>query len=129
MYFIRFEAIAHTESVAVAANEMAAFLNAYRYTDGSYVCEATDLDSFITELMIQRRIEFWGEGINYFAYKRLGLPVTRTYEGSNWLSSQRLNSKAGYTAPWMNYVIPEYEKDNNQGVILNPDPSGTILAD
>lgn len=129
MYFIRFEAIAHTEGVAAAAKEMADFLNTYRYTDGSYNCEATDLDSFITELMIQRRIEFWGEGINYFAYKRLGLPITRSYDGTNWLSSQRLNTKAGYTAPWMNYVLPEYERDNNQGVILNPDPSGTIIAE
>lgn len=129
MYFIRFEAIAHTEGVAAAAKEMADFLNTYRYTDGSYNCEATDLDSFITELMVQRRIEFWGEGINFFAYKRLGLPITRSYDGTNWLSSQRLNTKAGYTAPWMNYVLPEYERDNNQGVILNPDPSGTIIAE
>lgn len=129
MYFIRFEAIAHTEGVAAAAKEMADFLNTYRYTDGSYNCEATDLDSFITELMVQRRIEFWGEGINFFAYKRLGLPITRNYDGTNWLSSQRLNTKAGYTAPWMNYVLPEYERDNNQGVILNPDPSGTIIAE
>ena len=129
MYFIRFEAIAHTEGVAAAAKEMADFLNTYRYTDGSYTCEATDLDSFITELMVQRRIEFWGEGINFFAYKRLGLPITRSYDGTNWLSSQRLNTKAGYTAPWMNYVLPEYERDNNQGVILNPDPSGTIIAE
>lgn len=45
MYFIRFEAIAHTEGVAAAAKEMADFLNTYRYTDGSYNCEATDLDS------------------------------------------------------------------------------------
>ena len=29
----------------------------------------------------------------------------------------------------MNYVLPEYERDNNQGVILNPDPSGTIIAE
>lgn len=129
MYFIRFEAIAHTEGVAAAAKEMADFLNTYRYTDGSYNSEATDLDSFITELMVQRRIEFWGEGINFFAYKRLGLPITRSYDGTNWLSSQRLNTKAGYTAPWMNYVLPEYERDNNQGVILNPDPSGTIIAE
>lgn len=129
MYFIRFEAIAHTEGVAAAAKEMADFLNTYRYTDGSYNCGATDLDSFITELMVQRRIEFWGEGINFFAYKRLGLPITRSYDGTNWLSSQRLNTKAGYTAPWMNYVLPEYERDNNQGVILNPDPSGTIIAE
>ncbi len=128
MYFILFEATAHTDGIAAAADAMADFLNTYRYTDGSYTCEATDFDSFITELMIQRRIEFWGEGINYFAYKRLGLPITRSYDGTNWLSSQRLNTKAGYTAPWMNYVVPEYERDSNPSVILSPDPSGTIIA-
>ena len=128
MHFILFEATAHTEGVSAAVDAMAAFLNTYRYTDGSYACDAADLDSFISELMVQRRIEFWGEGVNYFAYKRLGLPVTRSYDGTNWLSSQRLNTKAGYTAPWMNYVVPEYERDSNPSVILSPDPSGTIIA-
>ena len=78
--------------------------------------------------MIQRRIEFWGEGINYFDYKRLALAVTRNYEGTNYETEYRLNSYKGYVAPWMNYMIPESEKDRNQAVIISPNPSGVITV-
>lgn len=45
MYFDYFEAIAHTQSVAAAAQALQNFVNTYRYTDDSYQCEATDMDS------------------------------------------------------------------------------------
>ena len=128
MYFDYFEAVAHTEGVASASAKLQEFMNTYRYTDGSYTCSAADLDSFISELMIQRRIEFWGEGINYFDYKRLALAVTRNYEGTNYETEYRLNSYKGYVAPWMNYMIPESEKDRNQAVVSSPDPSGVITV-
>ncbi len=128
MHFIRFEAMAHTDGVAAAVREMSSFLNDYRYRDGTYSCSASDMKSFITEMMVQRRIEFWGEGINFFAYKRLRLPVTRAYTGTNFISAHRLNTKSGYVAPWMNYFIPIYERDNNQAVVLNPDASGSIIS-
>ena len=79
--------------------------------------------------MVQRRIEFWGEGINMFDYKRLRLAVTRNYNGTNYKTDFiRLNSYAGYAAPWMNYRIPESELTYNQAVILAPDPSSAIVA-
>jgi len=129
MYFDYFEAIAHTQSVSAAAIALQDFINTYRYTDGSYKCTASDMDSFITELMVQRRIEFWGEGINMFDYKRLALQVHRAYEGSNYAEDQRLNSIKGYVAPWMNYVIPEVEKSSNTAIISGPNPSGAIIAE
>ena len=128
MYFDYFEAIAHTQSVAAAAQALQNFVNTYRYTDDSYQCEATDMDSFIQALMVQRRIELWGEGLVMFDYKRLNLPVQRNYVGSNYEASYRLNSYSGYVAPWMNYMIPEDEKDRNPAVVLPPNPSGVITA-
>lgn len=128
MYFDYFEAIAHTQSVAVAAQALQDFVNTYRYTDGSYKCTATDMDAFIQALMVQRRIELWGEGLVFFDYKRLNLPVQRHYVGSNYESSYQLNSYSGYVAPWMNYMIPEDEKDRNTAVVLPPNPSGVIVA-
>ncbi len=129
MYFDYFEAIAHTEGVGAAASALQDFINTYRYTDASYTCTASDMDSFLDELMVQRRIEFWGEGINFFDYKRLGLAVTRRYDGSNYESDYQLNSISGYVAPWMNYMIPETEKDRNVAVVIAPNPSGVITAD
>jgi starch-binding outer membrane protein, SusD/RagB family len=126
MYFDYFEAVAHTEGVSKAASLLQDFINTYRYTDGSYVCSASTLTDFINELMVQRRIEFWGEGVNYFDYKRLALAVTRNYDGTNYETDYRLNSFKGYVAPWMNYMIPETEKDLNPAVIIAPNPSGAI---
>ena len=38
--------------------------------------------SLLEEIIIQRRIELWGEGFRWFDLKRLGLPLDRT--GSNF---------------------------------------------
>lgn len=127
MYFDYFEAIAHTQGVPAAAKALQDFVNKNRYTDDSYVCSATTMEDFIKDLMVQRRIEFWGEGLVYFDYKRLNLPVIRGYAGSNYEPEYQLNSYAGYVAPWMNYIITEIEADANDGIILAPDPSGAIL--
>jgi hypothetical protein len=130
MKFIELECMAHTQSVSAAAYALQTFINTYRYNDGSYVCSCNDMDSFIDALMLQRRIEFWGEGINYFDYKRLHRAITRTYSGTNHLSTFRLNSKEGYVAPWMNYVLPEGEQDQNKAITsLNPDPTGVVTAE
>lgn len=129
MYFDYIEAIAHTQGVARAASALQEFVNTYRYTDASYTCRAQDMDSFIDALMVQRRIELWGEGLVFFDYKRLNLPVERHYVGSNYEETYQLNSNKGYVAPWMNYVIPEDEKDRNPAVVLAPNPSGVITAE
>ena len=129
MYFDYFEAIAHTQGVAAAAQALQDFVNTYRYTDGSYQCKAKTMDDFITALMVQRRIELWGEGLVFFDYKRLNLPIKRHYTGSNYEAKYQLNSYAGYVAPWMNYMIPEDEKDRNPAVVLGPNPSGAITAE
>lgn len=128
MYFTKFECMAHTQNFGAAATALTNFINQYRYTDGTYKCAVKDMDEFIQELMVQRRIEFWGEGINYFDYKRLRLPVTRAYSNTNYISAARLNSKDGFVAPWMNFVVPEFECDMNPACITNPNPSGVVKA-
>ena len=125
MYFDLFEALAHTDGVATAAARLQSFVRTYR--DAAYTCSAATLDEFIQALMIQRRIEFWGEGINYFDYKRLKLPIKRS-QSSNFPSGMALDTRAGYVAPWMNYYIPENEKDQNPAIILNPNPSGLVQS-
>ena len=126
MYFDYFECIAHTQGVAAAAQELEKWVNQYRYKDGSYKCTATNMNDFIDALMVQRRIELWGEGLVFFDYKRLNLPVIRKYAGSNYASTMQLNSYAGYVAPWMNYIISEYERNHNPAVVIGPNTSGAI---
>lgn len=127
MYFILAEATARTTSVNDANEVLGDFINTYRYNDGSYHCMASSIDEFIDEMMTQKRIEFWGEGVVFWDYKRLRLPVTRKYEGSNHPSSYQYNSPAGVVARWMNYYIPSNEYQYNKALAekKNPDPSHT----
>ena len=68
-------------------------------------------------------IEFWGEGINYFDYKRLDLPVTRVYEGTNFGDDELINTAR--RAAWTNFVFVRSEGNNNAAMKNwnNPDPS------
>lgn len=128
MYFIYAEAVAHSEGLAAGKSALESFMNTWRYTDGSYKCDASSLDDFTDELMIQKRIEFWGEGLVYFDYKRLAKQICRYYDGSNFPDDYQLNSRKGYVAPWLNYTIPQYEQDQNPSVLLNPDPSNAVKS-
>lgn len=128
MFFIDAEAKAHTQGVEAGKAILEDFMNDFRYTDGSYTCDADNMNDFIKELMVQKRIEFWGEGLIYFDTKRLALKIQRFYEDSNYPTSAQINSKEGYVAPWLNYYIYDYERDNNQAVILNPDPSNAVVS-
>lgn len=124
MYFIEAEALAAGQGVAAGISALESFMKTYRYD--SYKCKATSLADFRKELMLQKRIEFWGEGIIYWDYKRLELKVTRGYPGTNCHEGYRLNSLEGYCAPWFNIYFNQYEADQNKAIILNPDPSGVI---
>ncbi|MBO5813204.1 MAG: RagB/SusD family nutrient uptake outer membrane protein [Alistipes sp.] len=89
-----------------------------------YVCTASGVDALVDEVFFQKRIEFWGEGINFFDYKRLGKGVTRGYVGTNHYEDARLNTDG--LAPWMNFCIVRTEHNANPAVVSNPDPSDLI---
>lgn len=84
------------------------------------------MEDFRKELILQKRIEFWGEGIIYWDYKRLELSVTRGYSGTNCPVGYRMNSKEGYCCSWFNLFFSKFESINNQSIILNPDPSAIV---
>ena len=90
MYFIEAEALAASQGVAAGVNALNSFMTTYRYPE--YNCQATTLDDFRKELILQKRIEFWGEGIIFWDYKRLELPVKRGYPGTNAPVGYRMNS-------------------------------------
>ncbi len=127
MYFIEAEAKAH-ESLNEGISLLNAFMNNYRIVGGGYDCakKATSLKAFINELMLQKRIEFWGEGIVMFDLKRLDVSTKRGYVGTNSPTSYRLNTDG--RAPYWNFVISRGEVQNNKAIIgkNNPDPSGII---
>lgn len=127
MYFIEAEALAGSQGLPAGKEALERFVNTYRYSDGSYQCDASDWDSFIEALMIQKRIEFWGEGLVFWDYKRLELQVVKGYEGTNFpVDEYRLNSIKGYCAPWLIGYISTDEVMQNPAIKPNPDCSEAI---
>ena len=127
MYFLKAEALAGDGKIADAQAVLNDFMKT-RILDGSYSCSAfTDFESFTDELLLQKRIEFWGEGVLIYDYKRLDEGITRGYEGTNQASVYCYNSEG--RSPQWNIVITRGEFQSNKGITdatNNPDPSNTL---
>lgn len=124
MYLIEAEAAAQ-QSPATGKTLLVNFMTSYR--DDSYTFSGTSKEAVVNEIFLQKRIEFWGEGVTFFDYKRLNKPVTRGYAGTNFSVDRSFNTT---TRPaWMNLVITQDEGNNNNGVLKynNPDPSGKYI--
>ena len=120
MYFIEAEAAAQ-QNPAEGVNLLNSFMQSYR--DDSYRCLKSSKEDVVEEIVFQKRVELWGEGQSFFDVKRLNMPVTRGYAGTNHQEVARFNTT---TRPaWMNICIVLNEEDNNQALIGfgNPDPS------
>lgn len=125
MYFIEAEAKAYTTGLSAGMDALSSFLNTYRYKGGEYEATPSDVEDFVDNYLIaQKRIELWGEGLAYFDIKRRELAIARGYSGTNWLSTNRYNSKQGFAPAWLNLYIP-YESEGalNKAMIMNPDPA------
>ena len=126
MYFIEMEAELNINGLAKAQTLMNEFMQKYRYS--SYDCSLITMteEAFVTELMLQRRIEFWGEGLLFFDYKRLNQGITRGYTGSNIPAVAQFNCEG--RSPQWNIVITRGEFQSNKVVASqnNPDPTGKL---
>jgi hypothetical protein len=80
MYFIKAEALAHSQGVGAGK---AALEEIVKTRNSTYACNASSLDAFIEEMYFQKGIEFWGEGVPYFDAKRLERGIHRAYLGTN----------------------------------------------
>ena len=124
MYLIEAEALAHSNPAEGKA-ALEDFMKTYRYSN--YACPVSDKEGVIEEIILQKRIEFWGEaGITFFDFKRLNMGVTRAYEGTNWPADQRYNVEG--RPAWMNWPFVSYEGEFNAGVegYLNPNIGGVF---
>ena len=128
MFFIEMEAYAGMGNLAKAKELLNTFMT-YRVTDGSYDCSllASDFETFTDEMLVQKRIEFWGEGIVFYDYKRLDEGITRYYTDTNHPDIWQFNTEG--RSPQWNFVINRGEFQSNIGINAstnNPDPSGLL---
>lgn len=112
MYFIEAEATAHTNPAA-GNDLLKSFMTTYRYP--SYTNTYTSTEGVVDEIVLQKRIELWGEGQAYFDVKRLGYSVIRAYDGSNFTYGLNTFNTNGRPA-WMNFCIVRQETNNNEAI-------------
>ncbi len=68
----------------------------------------------VDDVLLQRRIELWGEGFEYFDLRRNGLSVDRKYDGTNHSAGAQFVFPA-HSSSW-NFQIPLQEMQNNVNI-------------
>lgn len=114
MYLVEAEAAARQGKTQVAKE----VLNTLQTTRGAAVTEATGQSELIDAILLERRKEMWGEGIDLFDILRLQLPVVRTVAQGHF---RDINIPANSNKLIM--MIPEKEVINNDRMEQNPNPS------
>lgn len=122
MHFIDIEATYHTLGYDAALSKLIEFMRAYR---NPYYVYNLAQNEFLDEVIFQKGVEFWAEGIIMYDMKRLGMGINRKYSGTNFDEKSQFNTNG--RVPWWNYCIPMGETDMNKGIEENnPDPSNGV---
>ncbi len=120
MYLIEAEATAHYDD----ANGKKLLQEFMATRDSKYsVPQSADL---IDEIIFQKRVELWGEGIVFYDFKRLNMGMKTGYTGTNVPTECRFDTNG--RVPWWNFCIPESELNQNEALNgkNNPDPTNKI---
>ena len=124
MHFIEMEAEYHLDA-SKGVKMLRDFMHDYRDASYNRIQVGADFAAFKKELLLQKRIEFWGEGILLFDYKRLDEPIDRS--ASNHAGVFKLRTVR--RSPQWNIVITRAEFQSNTAInegLNNPDPSDKI---
>ncbi|CAM3678565.1 RagB/SusD family nutrient uptake outer membrane protein [Flavobacterium chungbukense] len=109
------------EALAKSGNEAAAKQVLYDITitrNPAYTLSTNSGSALINEIILQKRIELWGEGYAWFDMKRLGVALTRDYTGTNHPAFGRLNIPAGDNK--FTFQVPQAEVDANPLIVQSP---------
>jgi hypothetical protein len=113
MYLVEAEAAARQNDVQTALQ----VLNTLQRERGATVTNTSSQDALIDAILLERRKEMWGEGLEWFDILRLQLPIERiTSQGHYQNISIPKNSNK------LIMMIPEKEVINNSLLVQNPNP-------
>lgn len=112
MYLIEAEADCHLGKEA-EARQLLVELNAGSGRNPEYACSMSG-DELLNEVRLYNRIELWGEGHDWFNYKRWGLPIVRhsAAQGGSFLATFAGTIEPSANNGWT-WVIPNKETDYN----------------
>jgi len=113
MYLTEAEAYCHLNKDA-DAQKLLVELNASH--NPQYSCSKTGAD-LLKEVKLYRRIDLWGEGFDWFDYKRWKEPIVRRSmnDGGSWHSSFAITLNPTDANNWT-WVIPKKETDYNKAI-------------
>lgn len=124
MYFIAMESMARQGQLDQAKVQLVKLM---ALRDPSYSSNATNSATLLEEILLQKRIELWGEGQTFFDVKRTNQSVVRDYDGTNFYQNAVQNSIG--RPWWMNITIPSIAMNNNLALygFGNPQEEPTVL--
>ncbi len=127
MYYIEAEAKG-LQNLGDGIAALNAFVKAHRQPD--YECTAATVEEFEDEILFQKKVEFWGEGVAFFDAKRMRAGTLQSYPGTNAPTDEFKLNCNGIKPNW-NFVIPQSEVNNNIALdgFNNPDPTSTVDPD
>ncbi|HEY5688236.1 MAG TPA: RagB/SusD family nutrient uptake outer membrane protein [Yeosuana sp.] len=111
MYLMEAEAMARGGNDSGAASVLYDLVST---RDPGYTLSTNTGQALINEILLQRRIELWGEGFAWFDMKRNNVDLVRDYPGSNHAAFGKDNY--GATDPEFLFQIPLKELQNNLAI-------------
>jgi len=115
MYLIEAEALARAGNLTQAQTVLSSFAIT---RDPNYTATATTAAQLADEVMMQRRVELWGEGFRLFDLKRLNQDLDR--RGTNHLTTYCRELYIPATDPRWQWAIPQSEMNTNELMVQNP---------
>lgn len=125
MEFIAIEALTHLGRSGEAAQRLVNWVVSNRAD--VYIFNETDEEKVREEIIFQKSVEFWGEGVTLFDMKRLDMGVHTT--GQNYQSGMLFDTEG--RLPWWNLPIPSGETAVNtvNKELAGPDPSYGVISE
>lgn len=114
LYYIEAEALARLNREGEAQDVLYEITHA---RDAEYTKSTNLGQALIDEIILQKRIELWGEGFAWFDLKRLKKGVERDYVGTNHPVYGRFNIPVGDSR--FLFMIPQDEVDANPDILPN----------
>ena len=115
MYLIEAEARARLNDAAGASQVL---FDLVKTRDASYVRSTRTGVALINEILLQRRIELWGEGHRFFDLKRTNAALNRN--GTNAIASVALIFDVAPGDVRWEFLVPRREINANPAIVQNP---------
>lgn len=116
MYLIEAEALANMDEEDQAADALYKLMIT---RDPEYIKSSNTGQELLDEILINRRVELWGEGYRFYDLKRLNMDMDKTNTNHQPHIAIEMNVPAG--DPKWQWLIPQTEINTSDGIVIqNP---------